>query len=112
MPYDGLSGACTHVVVYDLRVLSYKHLNFPLQLQGEWSSQLASERHKLTQELFEVESRRRQTEEALQNALAADRKKAEDIRVMDSQHRAEVERLQRAARLSSKQQVGGHTHSC
>ena len=85
------------------------HLQCPLQLQGEWSSKLTSERQKLTQELFEVESRRRQTEEALQNALAADRKKAEDIREMDNQHYAELERLQRAARLSSKQQVWAHT---
>lgn len=75
-------------------------------MQEEWSSRLGLERKKLTQELFELEARCRATEAALQDAVAADKNKADTIREMSNQHRSEVEAIQRAARLSSKQQVG------
>lgn len=82
-----------------------------LQLQEEWSSRLALERKKLTQELFELEARLRTTEATLQDTVAADRNKADTIREMSNQHRSEVEAIQCAARLSSKQQVGTHSHT-
>lgn len=75
-------------------------------MQEEWSSRLGLERKKLTQELFELEARCRATEAALQDAVAADKNKADTIREMSNQHHSEVEAIQRAARLSSKQQVG------
>ena len=85
------------------------HLKYPLQLQEEWSGKLAAQRHKLTQELFEVHSQRQQSEEALQKACTSNRCTAEEIREMEHQHRVEVERLQQAAHLSTKKQVCKHS---
>ena len=85
------------------------HLKCLLQLQEEWSGKLAAEHQKLTQELFEVDSKWCQTKEALQKALADNCYKAKCIREINSQHRVEVERLQREAWLSIKKQVGTHS---
>lgn len=85
------------------------HLKCLLQLQEEWSGKLAAEHQKLTQELFEVDLKWCQTKEALQKALADNCYKAKYIREINSQHRVEVERLQREAWLSIKKQVGTHS---
>ena len=63
------------------------------------------ERKKLTQEMFELESQRKAAEDRMADYIAADRTKSEMIREIESAHRSEIERIQRSARLSSKQQV-------
>ncbi len=59
----------------------------------------------MTKTMFELESQRKAAEKKMEDMIAADKTKAETIREGDAQHKAEVERLQRSARSSSRQQV-------
>ncbi|XP_030634261.1 janus kinase and microtubule-interacting protein 1 [Chanos chanos] len=54
-----------------------------------------AERLRLTQELQEVKSSRRQAEEALANALQADKAKAADLRAAHQAHQEEIQRIKR-----------------
>uniref|UniRef100_A0AAY4D470 Janus kinase and microtubule-interacting protein C-terminal domain-containing protein n=1 Tax=Denticeps clupeoides TaxID=299321 RepID=A0AAY4D470_9TELE len=54
-----------------------------------------AEKLRLTQELQEARSSRRQAEEALANALQADKTKAADLRVAHQAHQDEIQRIKR-----------------
>ncbi|XP_051716290.1 janus kinase and microtubule-interacting protein 1 isoform X5 [Ctenopharyngodon idella] len=54
-----------------------------------------AERLRLTQELQEAKTSRRQAEEALTNAVQADRAKAADLRVAHQAHQEEIQRIKR-----------------
>ncbi|XP_058254049.1 janus kinase and microtubule-interacting protein 1 isoform X2 [Hemibagrus wyckioides] len=54
-----------------------------------------AERLKLTQELQEAKAARRQAEEALTNAVQADKAKAADLRVAHQAHQEEIQRIKR-----------------
>ncbi|XP_016420336.1 janus kinase and microtubule-interacting protein 3-like [Sinocyclocheilus rhinocerous] len=54
-----------------------------------------AERLRLTQELQEAKTLRRQAEEALSNAVQADRAKAADLRVAHQAHQEEIQRIKR-----------------
>ncbi|KAK3535549.1 hypothetical protein QTP70_016821 [Hemibagrus guttatus] len=54
-----------------------------------------AERLKLTQELQEAKAARRQAEEALTNAVQADKAKAADLRVAHQAHHEEIQRIKR-----------------
>uniref|UniRef100_A0A8C1LWL1 Janus kinase and microtubule interacting protein 1 n=1 Tax=Cyprinus carpio TaxID=7962 RepID=A0A8C1LWL1_CYPCA len=54
-----------------------------------------AEKLRLTQELQEAKTSRRQAEEALSNAVQADRAKAADLRVAHQAHQEEIQRIKR-----------------
>ncbi len=54
-----------------------------------------AEKLRLTQELHEAKTSRRQVEEALSNAVQADRAKAADLRVAHQAHQEEIHRIKR-----------------
>ncbi|TST60397.1 Janus kinase and microtubule-interacting protein 2 [Bagarius yarrelli] len=54
-----------------------------------------AERLKLTQELQEAKAARRQAEEALTNAVQADKSKAADLRLAHQAHQEEIQRIKR-----------------
>lgn len=63
----------------------------------------------MTQTVFELESQRKAAEDKMEHLAAADRSKGERIKEIDAQHKAEVERLHRSARTSSRKQVSARS---
>ena len=75
------------------------------QFERDIAAKYDVEKRKLTQQLFEVDTERKEVEARLANTTAADKTKMERIREMEHDHRHEIEKLQRAARMGSRHQT-------
>ena len=76
-----------------------------VQVEQEMTAKFEAERRKLMREMFQLESQRKAAEERMADLVAADHSKAEAIRELETQHRMELEQLQRSMRTGSRQQL-------
>ena len=81
------------------------HRDVQAQVEQELTAKFEAERRKLMHEMFELESQRKAAEERVADLVAADHSKAETIRELGTQHRMQVEQMQRSMRTGSRQQL-------